>query len=205
MAVTTARRPKFRTVFFALHALTAAAALFFVLQAPRLFAPRADKPADYGEVPDFTLVDQNGKIAKRDAFSGRPWVADFIYTRCQGQCLVMNAQARDLGAQLAGVPIVSFTADPAHDTPAVLAKYAAQAAGGESGRIFLTGDYETLDRVAKGLHMNGLDEPMMHSVRFVLIDKNHRIRGYYDANDPASIEKLKQDAASLLGHPLSVI
>jgi cytochrome oxidase Cu insertion factor (SCO1/SenC/PrrC family) len=47
------------------------------------------KPAalpDYGRVPPFTLIDQTGRSVDRDDLLGHLWIADFIFTRCAGQC-----------------------------------------------------------------------------------------------------------------------
>jgi cytochrome oxidase Cu insertion factor (SCO1/SenC/PrrC family) len=39
---------------------------------------------------------------------------------------------------------------------------------------------------------------IMHSPRFVLIDKQAQIRGYYDSRDPQALQRLKADVATLI-------
>src|ERR1700681_4462034 len=89
-------------------------------------AAQAGLPS-YGLVPDFTLTDQNGKpFTNRTALHGQVWIADFVYTNCEGPCPRMSSQMHQVQSALAGadgVQLVSFTVDPARDTPEVLASY----------------------------------------------------------------------------------
>ena len=82
----------------------------------------------YGVVPDFTLTDQNGAAFQSTArLNKKVWVADFIFTNCPGPCPRMSSQMHQVQAALDGndaVRFVSFTVDPARDTPPVLAAYA---------------------------------------------------------------------------------
>jgi cytochrome oxidase Cu insertion factor (SCO1/SenC/PrrC family) len=42
------------------------------------------------------------------------------------------------------------------------------------------------------------EEPITHSVRLVLVDRQGRIRGYYDASEKGAMERLRRDAQRLL-------
>ena len=90
----------------------------------------AQKPAlpTYGMVPAFTLTDQTGAaFSSAAALQNRVWVADFIFTNCSGPCPRMSSQMHEVQAALSandGARFVSFTVDPARDTPLVLAAYA---------------------------------------------------------------------------------
>src|SRR2546422_11578573 len=80
----------------------------------------------YGQVADFTLTNQNGRVVTLADLRGKVWVADIIFTRCPGPCLKMTRQMSELQAALpanAPVELVSLTADPAYDTPEVLKRY----------------------------------------------------------------------------------
>jgi protein SCO1/2 len=116
----------------------------------------------------------------------------------------MTARMSRLRADLPeGVRFVSFTVDPAHDTPAVLARYAAPLKP-ESRWAFVTGAQKELYRVATdGFKLAALelppgaasDEgPFLHSSRFVLVDAHARVRGYYDSEDEKELEALRRDA-----------
>ena len=75
------------------------------------------------DLPEFALLDRSGRPATLSALRGRPWIADFIFTRCAGVCPAMTARMAALAKRLEGVPVrfVSFSVDPVYDTPEVLA------------------------------------------------------------------------------------
>ena len=102
--------------------------------------------------------------------------------------------------------LVSFTVDPDHDTPSVLASYASHY-GAQPGRWrFVTGRREAISALAQDGFRLGVGEaegtpaePITHSVRLVLIDQQGRLRGYYDATDPEAVNRLTRDVKRLLG------
>lgn len=165
----------------------------------------------YGALPAFQLTDQNNRTTTLDTLRGRICIADVIFTRCAGQCLIMSAHLKDLQSALPpGSPIklVSFTTDPAFDTPAVLKKYAGRYGAQDNQWIFLTGDKAALRRAAvDGLKLTVLDKTpgeqenagdlFIHSAKFVLIDKNGRVRGYYDGETPEAVTQVLAAAQSL--------
>ena len=81
----------------------------------------------YGTMSDFTLTNQNGLTVTLADLRGQVWIADAIFTRCPGQCLIMSAHMKEIQNGLpSGLPIrlVSFTTDADFDQPPVLKKYA---------------------------------------------------------------------------------
>ena len=172
---------------------------------------RRAPPVDLGPVPDFTLTDEAGRTVTRASLAGSVWIADFIFTRCAGQCPLMSSQMALLQrafARVPGVQLVSFTVDPEHDAPPVLAAYAAHYKAQAGRWRFLTGSREAVWRLARegfqlGVGEDGTaEEPITHSVRLVLVDRAGRIRGYYDATDAAAVQRLRGDVRRLLGpHP----
>jgi protein SCO1/2 len=96
------------------------------------------------------------------------------------------------------VRFVSFTVDPANDTPPVLAAYANTHGALPSLWYFLTGPVATLQMLDRdAFKLGNLDATMQHSTRFVLVDGQGRVRGYYDTSDSPSIPKLISDLTSL--------
>jgi cytochrome oxidase Cu insertion factor (SCO1/SenC/PrrC family) len=152
-----------------------------------------------GEVPEFQLVDQKGQKFERTALDGHVWVADFVYTTCQGPCPRMSSHMRTLQkATGAEVKLVSFTVDPDNDTPAALAAYAEHFSADSTRWTFLTGDKQTLNMLDQDAFKLGtLGAGMDHSTRFVLVDKKGRIRGYYGIAEGNPVEKIAKDAARL--------
>jgi protein SCO1/2 len=102
------------------------------------------------------------------------------------------------------VGLVSFTVDPVHDTPAVLAEYA-RGFGADASWRFVTGPRDALYDLATGGFMLAAvelppgeqsdDGPFLHSSKFVLVDARARIRGYYDSADEQAMAALRADLA----------
>jgi len=167
----------------------------------------ASKLEVLGDIPQFDLVAQNGQPFHSQALAGKIWVADFIYTTCPGPCPRMTSQMREVQDAVLNVPavrddvrFVSFTVDPANDTPPVLAAYAKAHGASPSLWYFLTGPAPTLQMLDRdAFKLGNLDASMQHSTRFVLVDGRGRIRGYYDTSDSSAIPKLIADVASLAG------
>src|SRR5262245_17276951 len=154
------------------------------------------------QLPDFSLLERNGgKIGLSD-LKGKVWIADFIFTRCPGPCPRMSARMASLQRDLAGeedLRLISISVDPEFDTQEVLAKYAAQYQA-EAGRwLFLTGERAAIHALAKsGFLVGGVDDVTLHTTRFILIDRQGRVRGYYSSSDEEELRKLTNQARALL-------
>ena len=168
---------------------------FFLLKKP-VVKPLPELPI-YARVPNFVLAERNGRNVSLSDLAGRPWVADFIFTRCAGICPMMSSKMALLAQELKDTQFVSFSVDPEYDSPAILAEYAKNYEADPERWLFLTGERETLNRITTSLHMNKIDEPMMHSGSFVLVDAHGAVRGYYGSDDPAFAEKLKRDVSAI--------
>lgn len=165
-------------------------------------------PPILGTLPGFSLVDQRGRTVSRETLAGRPWVADFIFTRCGGICPAMTARMTRLRKDVdPAVAFVSFTVDPENDTPEVLGRYAREA-GVTGSWLFVTGPAGALyDLSVKGFKLSaeavpasqqeGGDGPFLHSSKFVLVDGEGGIRGYYDSTDEQALRALVADAAAV--------
>jgi protein SCO1/2 len=168
-------------------------------------APNASLPILY-PAPTFTLIDQNAQPATDAQLLGHPWVADFIFTTCASLCPTMSARMSELQDQLpADVKLVSFSVDPARDTPAVLKEYATHFHAQPGRWMFLTGDEKTQERVVRAMKLPFVpaqgDTPIQHDEHFVLIDSQGKIRNFYDSFVPQRMDALVRDANSLSAHP----
>jgi len=154
-----------------------------------------------GQIPQFDLVASTGQPFDSHTLDGHIWVADFIYTTCDGPCPMMSHQMRGIQSSTAATPdvkLVSFTVDPAHDTPEALAKYAKFFKADDARWYFLTGDVARLNDL--GLHafkLNGVDGSLSHSTRFALVDARRRIRGFYISSDDDFPKRLLHDIRQL--------
>ncbi len=154
-----------------------------------------------GTLEPFHLVSQTGRPFDSSALRGHVWVADFFFTHCPGPCPLMSKKLGDVQRQTADLPsvkIVSFTVDPANDTPPVLAAYAKHFAADPARWFFLTGDAAALDRIGRvGFHLNSVDGSTVHSTRFALVDRDMRIRGYYSSDEDGFMPRLIRDIRRL--------
>ena len=155
----------------------------------------------FGEIPQFQLTAQNGQPFDSKVLDGHVWVADLIYTTCPGPCPMMTTHMRQLQNSTADTPdvlMISFTVDPEHDTPPVLATYAAHYKQDPSRWFFLTGEAAKLSDL--GVHafkLNSVDGSLTHSTRFVLIDRHRQIRGFYSSDEDDFQHKLTHDVRQL--------
>ena len=169
----------------------------------------AKAPPPGRALPDFALtavtIDGTSPLDLR-ALRGRVWVADFVYTRCAGPCPLLSAGMAGLQKRLpSSVGLLSFTVDPDHDAPEVLTVYARKFGADPQRWFFVTGDKPALLKLYRdgfqiAVAENAAAEPgqnVSHTTKFVLLDGEGRIRGYYDGDDPASLDKLEADARRL--------
>ena len=175
-----------------------------VIAQGRLGTSLKKTPGLLGRVPNFELIDEEGFAFGLEDLRGKVWVADFIFTSCAGQCPQMTDAMSGLRKRLPkSVELVSISVDPKRDSPDALMAYATSH-GYTPGRWhFLTGQSPDIEFLAReGFHLSyapggSPQEPITHSVRFALIDRSGKIRGFYDATDPKNISQLVNDARVL--------
>lgn len=168
-------------------------------------------PEPIRDAPAFTLTDDRGTSFSSEQLAGKPYVIDFIFTRCGGQCPRMTVQMRDLQEWLKrskfDVNLVSVTVDPEYDTPEVLADYAQRFKADREKWRFLTGPREYTYPIIRDGFMLGVDEntqnvpiseQFIHSDRFVLVDAEGKIRGFYPAQDEEEMLRLRRVINSMM-------
>jgi len=170
------------------------------LMAPACF--RAAALPDLGAAPQFQLTTQSGAPFDSRSLRGHVWVADFVYTTCSGPCPMMSRrmhEIQDRTAEFPDIMLVSFTVDPAHDTPPVLAEYAKHFQYNPARWVFLTGEQSGLNAAGLGFKLNSVDGSTTHSTRFVLVDRQGHVRGYYISSDDGFLLHLLHDIRQLEG------
>lgn len=153
-------------------------------------------------LPNFSLSAHNGSTISRAELLGKVWVANFIFTTCPGPCLQMTSEMREVQNRLPGkadVRFISFTVNPAFDTPQVLAEYAAKF-DADSRWLFLTGDKQVIyDLAQKGFLFNAVDtgdgakrieDQFIHDTRFAIVDRTGVVRTYIDGADKEAPAKI---------------
>ncbi len=179
----------------------------------------------FGTVPPFSLIERSGTLVTRDNLMGTVWIVNFFYTHCPDTCPLQTANMARLQRDLKDVKdlhLVSITVDPERDTPPVLREYADRYEANPNRWLFLTGEKDAIYRLAQeGFRLSLVDpeqrverrlfaptpvfahhgesgKRFIHSSRFVLVDSEARIRGYYPGTDEEAFQRLRQDVRILL-------
>jgi len=170
--------------------------------------PRLD---DLGPVGPFALTDERGEPFSEAALHGHATIVSFLFTRCDTICPVttmkmarLQDKTFDAGAK---IKLVSFSVDPAYDTPARLAEYAQRYHADPARWRFVTGPVEDMRRLVEGPLMNSMAREgvtpsgapaISHSGYFLLIDGNAHIRGAYDSGDIQRLDEMERAARYLV-------
>lgn len=158
-------------------------------------------------IQSFSFTNQDGKTITQDAFSGSIYVTDFFFTTCHSICPIMSNQMERIYTIYKGnkeVKFLSHTVDPEIDTVEQLKAYAIKHNADATQWMFVTGDKKDLYNIARtGYLLNaeqgdGGPDDFIHTQNFALIDKDKRIRGFYDGTDSADMATLVKDIDVLL-------
>jgi protein SCO1/2 len=131
-------------------------------------------------VADFTLIDQTGKPVRLSQFAGKVVALTFIYTSCPlpNFCFRLSNHFGQLNKRFAArmgrdLVLLSITFDPVHDSPEVLAKYAATCKADPKSWHFLTGSLAEVKAVCARFGLNFWQEEGLftHSMHTVVIDR----------------------------------
>jgi protein SCO1 len=163
-----------------------------------------------GKVPEFALRDQRDRQVSARDLRGEIWIANFMFTSCPDVCPILTTKLSGVRTRLVAdrvkIQYVSFSVDPATDTPPVLAKYVAEHHVDFRDWRFLTGPLADVQQVIVGGFKQaisreppskaGAPESILHGSHFVLVDRALSIRGYYPS-DGDGLLRLARDARIL--------
>ena len=154
------------------------------------------------QVPAFSGVNFDGRTIADGDLRGKVWMAYFFFTSCGGPCPKMSSLASVLNTQFADESdfrIVSFTVDPRNDTRDVLAKYAVRYGATPEKWHFLRMSADSVANVATRGFMQAAspDDPSLHGTKFMLVDRQGRIRGFF-GQEEEDVNKLRAAINALL-------
>lgn len=153
-------------------------------------------------VAEFELYSQEGDTISLANVEGKIYVADFFFTTCGNICPKMTTQMKGLHDYYiddSDVMFVSHTVYPEIDSVSVLKTYAEKYDVNSEKWIMLTGPKQEIYSLARKSYFavltegDGGERDFIHTENFVLMDKQQRIRGYYDGTLPEDMERLKKD------------
>ena len=168
---------------------------------PTTVVPGEPKPGD--EIPDFTLVNQDGKAIHLSQYRGRSIALTFVYTRCPqpDQCTLMSSNFAAVDLELQKQPdvyakthLLTISFDPEYDTPKVMRSYGASHTGRYSDEKFehwefTTGTADEVKRIAEFFGLRYFkdsstgEEQVMHSLRTAVIDPDGKLVKLYRGNE----------------------
>lgn len=166
----------------------------------------------YGHsIGEFSMTNQDGETVTLDEVKGKIHVAEYFFTHCGSICPIMNKQMQRVHRKFKSnddVKILSFTVDPQNDTVQRMTWYANKHNASGDNWHFLTGDKEDLYQLARtsyftlkpaeARNLGDAGSDFIHTNNFVLVDRELRIRGYYDGTKDAEVTKMMRDMENLL-------
>lgn len=158
-------------------------------------------------IPDFTLTNQLGQqVSLHDIDSNRIIVVDFFFTRCPSFCPTLTRNMKKLQDAFTKsdsiVRFISFSVDPRHDTVNALKAYSDRFGINSDSWWLLTGAKDSIYRMAerdfKVATLDSSDYNFVHTDKFILVDKNRIVRGFYGGQDSAEMVRLADDIVLLM-------
>ena len=156
----------------------------------------------YHKVADFSLVNQNGQTITQEDYKDKIYVADFFFTTCLTICPIMTKNMGEVQEAIKNDPnimLLSHSVTPQIDTVAQLKRYALEKGVIDSKWNLVTGNKKQIYELARKSYLavkndgDGGPFDMIHTENFILVDKEKRIRGFYDGTDREEIDRLLGD------------
>ncbi|MFT4901690.1 MAG: protein SCO1/2 [Lentimonas sp.] len=135
-------------------------------------------------IPDFVLIDQQGAFIQAYALAGRPFILNFIFTRCRAATMCPAATtrmaelqdaAREMGLDQLRLVTISF--DPEYDSPGILRQYAEGYGIEFEDFHLLTGARQVVDDLLRQFGLLTLEEDgtINHTMATLLVDAEGRV------------------------------
>ena len=160
----------------------------------------------YHRIADFSLTNQNGEKITQKNYENKIYIADFFFTTCPAICPIMTDNMTYLQEKLLknkNILLASFSVTPDIDNVEVLKDYALEKGVLSYKWNLLTGDKKMIYDLARKSYLvvkndgDGGKYDMIHTENFVLVDKEKRIRGFYDGTSKEQMKKLLNDVEIL--------
>ena len=158
-------------------------------------------------IPEFRFTSHLNQEIGSLEMKGKVTIVDFFFTSCPSICPVMSTEMErvdDVFRQNDDVQIYSISIDPEYDTPEVLQSYADLHRATPGKWHFLTGDKSEIYDLARcgfilpTIDGEGVPDDFVHSDKFVLVDEEGRIRGYYSGTNREEVDRLIVETKILL-------
>ncbi|MCB0401185.1 MAG: SCO family protein [Flavobacteriales bacterium] len=174
---------------------------------PDLVDESLQKVDKYHRVGSFKLYDQDGNETTENDFKGKIYVTDFFFVTCPTICPKMTKQMDRVYQEYQDTPDIMFlshTVMPEADSVPVLKAYAEKLNVSPDKWKFVTGDKKQIYNLARKTYFaavtegDGGKDDFIHTENFVLVDKEKRLRGFYDGTSQEDVDRLIKDISALL-------
>ncbi|MFJ7934684.1 SCO family protein [Sporosarcina sp. NPDC096371] len=181
--------------------------LLFFVALTLLLSACSNKSLAGKPLTSFSFTDQNGQAFGTDELINTVWVANFVFTQCDTVCLPMMSETAAIQQQLKEqglhAEFVSFSVDPAVDSPEVIKEYIGQYTDDESNWHMLTGySQKEIETFARDTFKTIVIKPessqqVLHGTNFYLVDQQGKIINEYNYIDSSYAEELIKDIEGL--------
>lgn len=174
---------------------------------PELVDSTVQHISKYHTIADFKFTNQNGEMITQKNYEGKIYVADFFFTTCPTICPIMQdnmVEIQNAFKNVSEVMLLSHSVMPHIDSVPVLKKYALEKGVMDSKWNLVTGDKKDIFYIARKSYLAVKTETegelydMVHTENFILVDKQRRVRGFYDGTKKEEIQRLIEDIRFLL-------
>ncbi|MBB3204418.1 protein SCO1/2 [Rhodopirellula rubra] len=156
-------------------------------------------PEDEEWLSRFELIERSGEKVSSEDLKGAPYVVSFFFSTCPSICVQQNQKIQELQEQFKdqGVKFVAISVDPETDTPEVLQEYSTRFGADENQWLFLTGDLTYIRRIGAEIFRQPVSK-QFHTERFVLVDSEGKVEGFYNWPEKKQFAKLQERIAEML-------
>ena len=161
----------------------------------------------FHRVGSFNLTNQDGNEVTENDFKDKIYVTDFFFVTCPTICPKMTKQMNrvyDEFKENDDISFLSHTVMPEADSVPVLKEYADEIGVSSEKWKFVTGDRKQIYNLARKTYFaavtegdGGIDD-FVHTENFVLVDKEKKLRGFYDGTSKVDVDRLIVDIYALL-------
>ncbi len=175
--------------------------------APELVDESIQYVKKYHTIAPFSMTNHNGETITEKDYENTIYVADFFFTTCPSICPIMTKNMYALQQKLSPYPdvkLLSFSVTPEIDTVTQLKRYAIENKVDDNRWNLATGNKKEIYQLARKSYLvvkedgDGGPHDMIHTENFVLVDKQKRIRGYYDGTQASAMDDILRDIVILI-------
>jgi protein SCO1/2 len=174
---------------------------------PKLVDESVQGVTQLHRVGSFNLIDQEGKTVTEKNFKDKIYITDFFFVTCPTICPKMATQMNRVYDEFIDNPTILFlshTVMPEKDSVPVLNEYAKELDVDNNKWKFVTGDKKEIYNLARKTYFAAITEgdggvdDFIHTENFILVDKEKRLRGFYDGTSEKDVNRLIADIYTLL-------